>query len=93
MGYHGFFLDNDLLAVSKYITNLSDLQDVGVELGLGLHEINSIKTNNPDDINQAACEVLRIWRDNCRAIGLHEMRSKLKDVLKKVGVPIDYGLL
>ena len=79
--------------MSKYITNGSDLQDVGVELGLRLHEIDSIRTNHPGNINQVACEVLRIWRDNCRRLGLYEMKRKLKDVLKKVGVPIDGGLL
>ena len=79
--------------MSKFITNGSDLQDIGVLLGLGLHEVDSIRTNNPDNINQAACEVLRIWRDNCRGLSLHEMKRKLKDVFRKVGVPIDHGLL
>ena len=87
------FQDADLLAVSKYITNGMDLQDVGVQLGLGLHQIDSIRTNNPDNINQAACEVLRIWRDNCQELDLHEMKCKLKEVFKKVRIPIETGVL
>ena len=81
------------MSVSKFITNETDLQDVGAELGLRLHEIDSIRTNHRDDINQAACEVLRTWRDNSRGLVVHELKSKLKSVLKKVGVPIEDGLL
>ena len=81
------------MAVSKYITTETDLQDVGVELGVGLHEIDSIITNHRKEINRAACEVLRVWRDNSRGLVVNEMKSKLKDVLKKVGVPIKHGLL
>ena len=79
--------------MSKYITNETDLQDVGAELGVGLHEIDSIITNHRKEINRAACEVLRVWRDNSRGLVVNEMKSKLKDVLKKVGVPIKHGLL
>ena len=88
-----FYPDIDLLTVSKYITNERELQDIGVQLGLRFHEIDSIITNHRDDINQAACEVLRIWRENSGDRTAHGMKHKLKDVLKKVGVPIDYGIL
>ena len=88
-----YFPDLDLLAISKHIPNERELQEVGVQLGLRLHEIDSIRTNHRDDINQAACEVLRTWRDNSRGLVVHELKSKLKSVLKKVGVPIEDGLL
>ena len=88
-----YFTDEELLAVSNYITNERELQEVGVQLGLGLHEIDSIRTDHRDHINQAACEVLRVWRDNSRGHITHEMKSRLKSVLKKVGVPIQHGLL
>ena len=81
------------MAVSKFITNETDLQDVGAELGVGLHEIDSIITNHRKEINRAACEVLRVWRDNSRGLVVGEMKSKLKSVLKKVGVPVKQGLL
>ena len=71
---------------------MSELQEVGVQLGLRLHEVDSIRTNHRDDINQAACEVLRMWRENNRRLDSREMKQKLKEVFMKVGIPVDAGL-
>ena len=50
-----------MLALSKYVTNYTELLDLGVRvLGLGNHEVNSAKTDFPK-VNEAAYSLLQSW--------------------------------
>ena len=80
--------DLDLIAVAKHITTDFELDSVGVSLGLPKNELRSIRTNNPHDINQAASEMLQIWKRKCLEIGLgvHKMKNELKEALSEMGI-------
>ena len=80
----------DLIAVAKHITTDFELEDIGVRLGLRKHHIRSIRTNYLHDINQAAFEVLQIWKGSSLEMGLgtQQMKDELKKLLLEMGMPI-----
>ena len=81
--------DLDLIAVAKHITTDFELDGVGVSLGLPKNEIRSVRTNNLQDINQAASEMLQIWKGNClqRGLSTDEMKNELKEALSEMEIP------
>ena len=83
------FSDLDLIAVAKHITTDFELEDIGVRLGLRKNHIRSIRTNNLHDINQAAFEVLQIWKGSSFEMGFRtqQMKEELKKVLLEMGMP------
>ena len=83
--------DLDLVAVAKHITTDFELDSVGVSLGLPKNEIRSIRTNNPHDINQAASEMLQIWKCKClqRGLSADEMKNELNESLLDMGISKD----
>ncbi len=55
------FTDADMLELSKYITNHSELMDLGIRvLGMGNHQVNSARTNF-SCINDASHSLLQNW--------------------------------
>ena len=50
--------------LAKEITNSSQLRTLGLKLKLGDSKIDTALTNHRYDINDAAYDVLRNWRDS-----------------------------
>ena len=75
--------------MAKHIATDFDLEDIGVRLGLSKNHIRSTRTNNLHDINQAAFEVLQIWKSRSIEMGFRpqQMKEELKTVLLEMGMP------
>ena len=56
--------DSMLWSLAKEITNSSDIRTLGLKLKVDNSQITTFLTNHPNDINGAAFDVLRQWRDN-----------------------------
>ena len=56
--------DTMLWSLAKEITNSTDVRTLGLKLQLDSSQIATSLTNHPNNINDAAFDVLRKWRDS-----------------------------
>ncbi len=60
----GKLTQKHLRDTSEYIPTAELLDNVGMELGVKTHQLDAIKTDNPNDIRQASFKMLLKWREN-----------------------------
>ena len=73
--------DSMLLSLSREFTNRSDLRTLAVKLGQDKSKVDTSLTNHQNDINEAAYDLLKQWRDSKHdaTVAYQEICKALKD--------------
>ena len=73
--------DYMLLSLSREFTNRSDLRTLAVKLGQDKSKVDTSLTNHQNDINEAAYDLLKQWRDSKydATVAYQEICKALKD--------------
>ena len=70
-----------LLSLAREFTNRSDLRTLAVKLGQDKSKVDTSLTNRQNDINEAAYDLLKQWRDSKydATVAYKEICQALKD--------------
>ena len=70
-----------LLSLAREFTNRSDLRTLAVKLDQDKSKVDTSLTNHQNDINEAACDLLKQWRDSKydATVAYKEICQALKD--------------
>ncbi len=61
--FSGGLTDEHILELASFITDLTELRDLGVRvLGLSLRKVNAAHNDALKNVNEAACNILEGWR-------------------------------
>ena len=83
--------DIHLLQLSKRITEETTRTELGLNLGLPVHEIKMTRANNRDEFTIATYDMLGIWfRSKCNG---HIALQQLEEALKKTNLQSLIGVL